>query len=159
MVVTTVVHAPSWHDNVRVCALTRFVPYPLYKFRLTSSFSYLWLRHISVLTPCHFLSADYVCVRLVHLFSFFLCLHAVETFFRTIFLCINVVSCLVSFYLHAGFDSFSSCLRVKLDFFLVWPNLNYSYNTLLGLGWSHLKGIYFFLPHYHVTKFREQGSL
>ena len=57
---------------------------------------------------------DYVHVLLVHFFSFFLCLHAVETFFRIIFLCLQVVSCPVSFYIHAGFDSFSSCLHVGL---------------------------------------------
>ena len=79
MIVTTSVCAPSWHDNIHVCALTRFAPYPLHKFRLTLSFSYLWLWNISVLTLCHVLSADYARVRLVHLFSFFLCLHRVET--------------------------------------------------------------------------------
>ena len=28
-------------------------------------------------------------------------------------------------------------------------------NTLPGRGWSHLKGIYVFPPHYHVTKFHQ----
>ena len=46
MVVTMSVRAPSWNDNVRACALTRFVPYKLHKFRLTLSFSYLCLLHI-----------------------------------------------------------------------------------------------------------------
>ena len=81
MIGITSVHALSWHDNVRACAFTRFVPYPLCKFILTSSFSYLWLWNLSVLTSFHVLSAEYVRIRLVHLFSFFLRLHAVETFF------------------------------------------------------------------------------
>ena len=41
----------------------------------------MWLWHISVLTLCHVLSSDFFCVRLVHFFSFFIRLHAVETFF------------------------------------------------------------------------------
>ena len=125
MVVTTSVHAPSWQDDTRVCALTRFVPYSLHKFRITSSFSYLWLWHLSVLTLCHVLSANYVSVRLVHLFSFLLCLHAVKKCFHTIFLCLHVVSFPVSLCIHAGFDYWSSCIHVGLYFFLVWPNLNH----------------------------------
>ena len=121
--------ARSWHDNIHACALTHFVAYPLHKFGLTLSFSYLWLWNISVLTLCHVLSTDYVCVPLVHLFSFFFCLHAVQTFFRKIYLCLHVVSCRVSFFLHSGFDYFSSCLHVGLDSFLVWPNLNYISNN------------------------------
>ena len=31
MVVTTSVRAQSWHEDVRACELTRFVPYPLHK--------------------------------------------------------------------------------------------------------------------------------
>ena len=155
MVVATSVRVLLWHEDVRVCALTRFTPYPLHKFRLTSAFSYLWLCHISVLTSFNVLSADYISVRLVHLFSFLLRLHAVETFFRTILLCLHVVSCPVSFYLHAGFDSLSLCLHVGIDFFLVWPNLNHIYNTLIGWKWSHLKGIYMLPLHYHFTKFHE----
>ena len=151
----TSVRAPSWHDDVHACALTCFVPYPLHKFRLTLPFSYMWLCNIYVLTFCHVLSVDYVCVWIVNLFSFFLRLHAVETLFCTVFFCLHVVSCPVSFCLHAGFNSFSSCLHVGLDFFLVLPNLNHIYNTLLVWGWSHLKGIYVFPPHYHVTKFCE----
>ena len=119
MVVMTSVHVPSWYDNIRACALTRFVPYPLHKFRVTSAFSCLWLWSLSVLTSCHVLSADYVCVILVHLFSFSIHLHAVEKFFRTILLCLHVVSCTVSFCLHSGFDYLSSCLHVGLDLFLV----------------------------------------
>ena len=84
IVVTTSVRAPSWHDVVCACTLTHFFPYPLHKFRLMLSFSYLWLWHIYVLTLYHFLSADYVRVRLVHFFSFFLHLHDVETFFCTV---------------------------------------------------------------------------
>ena len=218
MVVTTSVRAPSWHGDVPVCALTRFVPYPLHKFRLKSSFSYMWLCHISVLTSwhvlstdyvrvrivfalywlrgnwrpqrpasfetkvvhkfrltssfsylwlwrlsvltsCHILSADYVHVRLVHFFSFFLRLHAVGTFFRTIFLYLHVVSYPVSFCLHDGFNSFSSCLHVGINFFFFLPNLNHISNMLLVWEWSHLKGIHVFPSNYHVTKFREYGSL
>ena len=119
MVVTTSVRASSWHDDIHVCALMHFVPYPLLKFSLTLSFSYLWLWHLSVLTVYHVLSSDYLSVRLVHFFSFFLRLHAVETFFRIIFICLHIVSCHVSLCLHAGFDYFSSCIHVGLDFFLV----------------------------------------
>ena len=153
MVVTMSVCAPSWHDDIRVCSLMCFVPYPLHKFRLTSSFSYLWLWHISVVTSCHVLSAKNVRVRLVHFLSCFLRLHAVEIYFRTILLCLHVVSCPVFFCLHTWFDYFSSCLHVGLDFVLVWPNLKHIYNTILGWGWSHLNIIYVFPPHYHVTKF------
>ena len=81
MVMTTYMRALSWHDYVRAFALTCFVPYPLHKFRLTSSFSYLWLWYLFVLTLCRVLSAYYVCVQLVHICSFFFCLHTVETFF------------------------------------------------------------------------------
>ena len=119
MVVMTSVFTPSWHEDVRVCVLNRFVPYLLHKLRLTLLFSYLWIWNIYVLTLCHVLSEDYVRVRLVNLFPFSLYLHAVDTFFCTIFLCLHVVSCPVSFCLHAGFDSFSSCLHVGIDFFLV----------------------------------------
>ena len=84
MVVTTYVHAPSWHDGLCVCTLTHLVPYPLHKFILTSWFSYLWLWRIYVITWYHFLSADYFCVWLVHLFNYSLCLHNVEAFFCTI---------------------------------------------------------------------------
>ena len=38
MVVTTSVRAPSWHDDVCACALTRFVPYRLHKFNLRHHF-------------------------------------------------------------------------------------------------------------------------
>ena len=124
MVMTTFMHAPSWRYDGCVCTLTRFVPYSLHKFRLTLSFSYMWLWHISVLTLCHVLSADYVHVRLVHFFSLFLHFQAVETFFCTVFLFLRVVYCPISFCLHTGFDSFSSCLRIGLDLFLVWPNRN-----------------------------------
>ena len=133
MFVTTSVRVPSWHNDVRACSLTRFVPYPLHKFRLTWWFYYLWLWHISVLKLYHFISAEYVCVQLVHLFFFFLCLHAVETFFCTIFVCLHVVSCPVSIYLHSGLDSFSSYLHFGLYFLLVWPNLNQIYN-IVGPG-------------------------
>ena len=43
MVVTTSMRAPSFHGDVFACTLTRFVPYTLHKFRLTSSFSYMWM--------------------------------------------------------------------------------------------------------------------
>ena len=119
MVMTTSMRVLPWNDGVRACALTRFFPYPLHKCRLTSAFSYFWIWHISVLTSFHVLYADYVRLRLVHLFSFLLRLHAVETFFRTVFFCVHVVSCPVSFYLHSGFDSLSSCLHVGIDFLLV----------------------------------------
>ena len=92
MGVTTSVRAQSWYDNVRVCSLTHFVSYPIHKFRLASSFSYLWLWHIFVLTSYQVLSAYYVRVRLVRFFCFFLRLHAVETFFCAIFLCLHDVS-------------------------------------------------------------------
>ena len=88
MVMTTSVRAPLWHDDVRVCALACFVPYPLHKFILTSSFFYFCLWHISVLMSYHFLSTEYVCVRLLHFSSSLL---------RTKFLCLHVVSCSVSF--------------------------------------------------------------
>ena len=130
MGVTTSVRAQSWYDNVRVCSLTHFVSYPIHKFRLASSFSYLWLWHIFVLTLFHVLSADYICVRIVHLFYFFLCLHDVGKFLRTIFLCIHVVSCLVFFCIHAGFCSFSSCIHVGLYLLLVLPNLNHISNNI-----------------------------
>ena len=38
MDVTASVCAPSWHDDVRVCALTRFVPYPLHNSDLCRHF-------------------------------------------------------------------------------------------------------------------------
>ena len=57
------------------------IPYPLRKLTLTSSFSYWWIRQISVFTSCQVLSADYVRVSFVYLFSFFVRLHKVETFF------------------------------------------------------------------------------
>ena len=47
---------------------------------LRRHFIIIWLWHLSVLTSCHVLSADYVRVWLVHFFFFFLRLHAVETF-------------------------------------------------------------------------------
>ena len=151
------VRAPSWHDEVRACALTRFVPYLLHKFIITSSFSYLWIWHISVLTSCQVLSAEYVRVQLVNFSSFFLHLHAVEIFFCTIFLCLRVVSCPVSLFLHAGFDSFSSCLHTGINFFLIWTKLNHIYNTLPSWGWSHLKGVHIFPPHYHVKNFANRA--
>ena len=154
----TSVHAPSWHDDVRACALAFFVPYTLHKFRLTLSFSYLYLWNLSVLASHHFLSADYVCVQLMHFFLFFLCLHAVETFF-SFFSCLRALSCPFSFCISAGFYYLSSCIHVNPNFFLVWPNLNHISNTLLVSGWSHLKGVYVFPPHYHVTKFCETGLL
>ena len=77
----------------------------------------------------HVLSLDYVRVRIVHIFSLFLRLHAGETFFHTIFLCLHVVSCPVSFYLHSGLDYFSFSIHIELDLFLVWTNLNHIYNT------------------------------
>ena len=85
MVMATYVRAPLWYDDIRACALTLFVPYSLHKFRLTLSVSYFWLWHLSILLSCHVLSADYIRVRLVHLFFFFFRLHAVEMFFCTIF--------------------------------------------------------------------------
>ena len=96
MVMATYVRAPLWYDDVRACVLTRFVPYSLHKFRLTLSVSYFWLWHLSILSSCHVLSADYIRVRLVHLFSFFFRLHAVEIFlyhFRLYPRCI--LSCLL----------------------------------------------------------------
>ena len=119
MVVPRSVRALSCHDDVHACARTRFVPYQLHKFKLTPTFSYLWLLHISVLASYHFLSADYLCVRLMNLFSFFICVHAVETFFRIIFICLHVVSCPVSFCIHVVFYSFSSCLHIGINFLLV----------------------------------------
>ena len=105
---TTYVRAPS-----------RFLSHIHYiNSDLGCNFIYFWLWHLSILTPYHFLSMDYVCVRLVHLFLFFLCLH--------------IVSCPVSFCLHSGFDYFYSCIHVGLDFFLVLPNINHISNTLLG---------------------------
>ena len=137
---TTSVRALSWHDGVCASALTRFVPYPLHKFRLTLSFSYLWLWHLSVLTLYHFLSADYVCVWLVNLFFFSLCLHTVETFFPTILRCVHVLSYPISFCIHNGLNSFSSCLHVGMDFFLVWPNPNKIYNTFILISYGLLCG-------------------
>ena len=128
MVAMTSVRAPSWHNDICACALTRFVPYPLHKFRLTSSFSYLWQWHLSVLTPYHLLSADYVRVQLVHLFTFLLFLHDMEKFFRTIFHCLHVVSCPVSLCLHTILNYFSSCLHVGIYLLLVLPNLNHISN-------------------------------
>ena len=74
-----------------------------------SSFSYWCLWHIYVVRAWQVLSEDYIDVLLVHLFSVFLCLH--------------VVSCPISFFLHAGFDSFSSSLHVGLNFLFILPNL------------------------------------
>ena len=118
MVVTRSVRTPSWHYDRHACDLMCFVLYPLHKFRLTLSF-FFWLWYISVFMSFHVLSADYVFVKLVYFFSFFLCFHAVEAFFCTIFLCLHVVSCPVTFCIHSGFNSFSSCLHVGLYFFLV----------------------------------------
>ena len=70
MVVMMSVRLLPWNNNVHACALTFFVPYPLCKFRITSSFSYWWIWHISVLMLYHLLSADYVRIKLVNLFSF-----------------------------------------------------------------------------------------
>ena len=139
IVATASVCSPSWHEDVHVCDHIVFIPYPLRKFRLTSSFSYLWLWHIYVLTY-HLLSADYVCIQLVHFCLFFLCLHAKSFPFS---------SCI-----HAWFDSSSFCLHAGSDFFFVWYNLNHISNTLFGWGWSHLQEIYVLPPHDYVNKFR-----
>ena len=121
-VVTTSVHAPSWHDDVRACALTRFVPYPLHKFRLVAMAYFC-----PFVVPC---LIHGLCPRTTCAFVFFsLRLHAVEIFLRTIFLCLHDVSCPVSFCIHAGFDFFSPCIHVILDLLLVWPNLNHISNT------------------------------
>ena len=92
-----------------------FVPYPLRKFRITSSFSYWWLWHFSGLTSYHLLSADYVRVQLVHFFFFFLCFHD--------------VSCHFSNCLYDLFYSSSFCLHVCIRFFFVRANLNHIYST------------------------------
>ena len=70
MVVTTSMSALSWSDDVHVCAVMVFVPYPLHKFRLLSSFSYWWLCHLYVLMSYHILSADYVRVQLCSFYLF-----------------------------------------------------------------------------------------
>ena len=158
MVVTTSVRAQSWDDDVHACALTPFVPYPLHKFRLTSSFSYFWPWHLSALTLCHVLSADYVCVRLVHFFSFFLRFHTVETIFRTILLCLHVVSCPVSFCLHTGFDYFSSSLHVGLNFFWFELTLNtfpkYCFHMKSCLeNWYEFKREFFYFDKGFIYKY------
>ena len=81
MVVTKSVRVLSWHGNVHACTLMFFFPYPIHKLRLMSSFSYLWLWHLSVLKSCNLLSVDYVCVQLVH-FIFFFCLQALKKLFK-----------------------------------------------------------------------------
>ena len=147
MVVTTSMRAPSWHDNVSACGITHFVPYQLHKFRLMLSLSYLWVWHLSVLTSCHIISTDYVRIQPVYFFSFFLRLHAVETYICTIFLCLQVVSCPVSFCIHSGFDSFFSCLHVGLNFFLGWPNLNQISNSRMSTQSYFTK---YFLTYHRV---------
>ena len=158
MVVTLSVRAPSWHDDVRACSLTQFIPYPLNNFRLMLPVSYLCLWYITVLTSYHYLYDEYVCVWLVHTFFISICIHFLEILFCTIFLYLHIFSCPVYFCLHAWFDSSPSFLHVGLNFGLVWPNLNHISNNVLGWGWSNMKGIYVFIPHYHATKFHEQGS-
>ena len=108
-----------------------FVPYQLRKFRLTSSFSYWYLWHLSILAFYHLLSSYYVRVRLVHLF--FLCLHA--------------VSCPFPYSLHAGFDSSSFFILVVFDFFFVIDIHNHISNKgvlrilLYVLSTSHVENI------------------
>ena len=116
MVVTTSVYVPSWNDDIRACALTVFIPYPLCKFRLTLSFSYRWICHLSVYTLYHILSVDYVLVRLVHIFLSCLCLCTGSYPFFT---CI-----------HTGFDSSSFYLHGGFNFFFVGAELNQISNIL-----------------------------
>ena len=124
-----------WRPCVHRNCMTTYVRAPLRVLSNIHSINSYLRRHFLIcghgIRPyvVPFLSADYVCIRLVNLFLFFLSLNAVETFFCTIFLCLHVVSFPVSFCLHAGFDSFSSCLHVGINFFLIWPNLNNIYNN------------------------------
>ena len=115
MVVTTYIRALSWHDDVRACSLTDFVPYPLHKTRLMSSFSYWWIWNIYVLISYHLLSVDYVRIQLVHFCLFFLFLHN--------------LSCPFSPCLHTWFDSSYFCIHTGLNLFFVWATLNHISNT------------------------------
>ena len=133
MVVTAYVCETSWHDDGRACALKFFAPYTQHKFRLTFSFTYLWLWHISVLTPYNFLSAEYVRVQLVNFLLFPLSPLCGDIF--PFSLCLHVVSYPVSFCFHTGFDYLSSCIHVGLDLFLVWPNLNHISNRYTDNDW------------------------
>ena len=72
---TTFAYVPSWRYDVRACAVTVFISYPLHKFRLTSSFSYWWLWHISVLTSYLFFSTDYFWVWRFSFVIFSFCLY------------------------------------------------------------------------------------
>ena len=151
----TSVHALSWHDNVRACSLTVFVPYLLHQLRLTLSFYYWWICHLSVLTSYHLLSLENLCVRLVTLFLFYLCL--------------NSVLCIFSFSLHSGFDLLSFFIHAVFDYFFVWSNFNYISNILnpkilgLNIPWS-----YFQLEHtkyqagvvnFHIGEYACTGTL
>ena len=138
MVVTKSMRLLSCHDDARACSLTIFVSYPINKFILTPWFSYLWLCHISILTPCHILSAYYVRVWFDTFCLFSLCIHSWFYLF--------------SFCLHAGFDISPFYINAEFDYLFFWSNHNHISNTLLGREWSHLYGIYMFPPHDCVTK-------
>ena len=114
MTVTASVCSLSWNDDVRACSLMVSVPYPLRKFRLISSFSYLWLWHISVLASYHTLSVEYFCVQFMHFCIFLLFLRA--------------VSCHFSSCIHAWFYYSSFCIHTGFDFFFVRANLNHISN-------------------------------
>ena len=138
-----------------VCAFTNFVLYPLHKFRLTLSFSYLWICHISVVTLFHFLSMYYVHVRLVHLFSF------VSTLWRRFFVQFSFVATLYTVLSPSvsTLDSIPSHHVFILDSISYWFELTLT--TFLTL---YICIIYLFRPkicihdYFYYNSFSEKGQ-
>ena len=124
MVGMTSMRAPSWHDDICVCALTVFVPYSIRKFILMFSFYYFWIWHISGLASYHVLSTDHIHIRLVPFCLFFLCIHDVSYPFSS--------------YIHEWFDFSSLCLHNVFDFFFVRDNLNHISDIIIAWLWSHM---------------------
>ena len=90
MIVTMSMRAPSWHCDVRACAIKRFVPYPLHKFRLTSSFYYCGYGIIPSLRHSMSYSRNMSAYDLCISFPFFF----VSTLWRHVFVPFSFVSTL-----------------------------------------------------------------
>ena len=131
MVVTTSMRATSWHDGVRACDLTHFIPYPLHKFRLTSSFYYCGYGIIPSLRHSMSYSRNMSAYDLCISFPFFF----VSTLWRHCFYHFPlsprcIMSCLL---LSPRWIRFFLLLSpFGINFFLVQPNLNHISKTLIG---------------------------
>ena len=128
MVVITFVHVPSCHDNIRACALTVFVPYPLCKYILMLSFSYWWLWGISVIISYHLLFTDHVRIWLIHFWLSFLYHHTVSynfsSYLKALFIVPSSFFTLgVIFYLFDPTVTKFSTVKVfhKVDFIASFP--------------------------------------